>query len=161
MNARTASKAAAYAVGLALIAYGLRGIVTDVPVTRWAKWFAGAAVLHDAVLVPAVLAAGALTGLVPAGHRRIVRAALVVGACVTAVAIPVVLAYGRRADEPSRLPLPYGRNLAIVLGAIAAAAICALVVRAVTGHRTAGDGRHGRHGGATRAPKPSRKEPGR
>ncbi|WP_329090479.1 hypothetical protein OG979_38380 [Actinomadura citrea] len=151
MNAGTASKAAAYAAGLALIAVGLRGIVDQVPFAQWAKWFAGAAVLHDAVLVPAVLAAGALTGLVPAG-RRIVRAALVIGACVTVVAIPVVLGYGRRADEPSRLPLPYGRNLGIVLGVIAAAAACALVVRAVTARRRAG------RGGATRAPRHSRKE---
>jgi hypothetical protein len=155
VNAGTASKAAAYAAGLALIAVGLRGIVDQVPLAQWAKWFVGAAVLHDAVLVPAVLAAGALTGLVPAG-RRIVRAALVIGACVTVVAIPVVLGYGRRTDEPSRLPLPYGRNLGIVLGVIAAAAACALVVRAVTARRRAG-GASGR-GGATRAPRHSRKE---
>lgn len=156
MNARTVSKAAAYAAGLALIAVGLRGIVDEVPLAGWAKWFAGAAVLHDAVLVPAVLAAGALTGLVPAGQRRVVRAALVIGACVTVVAIPVVLAYGRRADEPSRLPLPYGRNLAIVLGAIAAAAACVVVVRAATARRRAG--RMSGRGGATRARRPSRKE---
>ncbi|WP_141575307.1 hypothetical protein [Actinomadura sp. WMMA1423] len=163
MNARTGRKAAvwkatAYTGGLALIAFGLNGIVEEVPFAEWAKWFAGAAVLHDAVLVPAVLAAGALTGLVPAGQRRVVRAALVVGGCVTAVAIPVVLAYGRRADEPSRLPLPYGRNLAIVLGFIAAAAALAVAARALTARRAAG---RRRHGGATRAPRPPRKETGR
>ncbi|MEV4008772.1 hypothetical protein AB0K37_41950, partial [Actinomadura sp. NPDC049753] len=138
MNARTVSKAAAYAAGLALIAVGLRGIVDEVALAAWAKWFVGAAVLHDAVLVPAVLAAGALTGLVPAGRRRVVRAALVIGACVTVVAIPAVLGYGRRDDEPSRLPLPYGRNLAIVLGAIAVVAACVLLARSVTARRGAG-----------------------
>ncbi|NDU75361.1 hypothetical protein GWI34_22445 [Actinomadura sp. DSM 109109] len=152
MNKRTAATAAAYAVGLALIAVGLRGVVEEVPVGQWAKWFAGAAVLHDAVLVPAVLAAGALTGLVPAGQRRVVRAALVIGGCVSLVALPAVLGYGRRADEPSRLPLPYGRNLAIVLAAVAAAAACALAVRAVTARRAP------RQGGATRAPRTSRKD---
>ncbi|MFD0534142.1 hypothetical protein ACFQY7_10610 [Actinomadura luteofluorescens] len=155
MNAGTLTKAAAYAAGLALIGLGLRGIVDEVPLAGWAKWFAGAAVLHDAVLVPAVLAAGALTGLVPAGQRRVARAALVIGACVTAVAIPVVLGYGRRPDEPSRLPLPYGRNLAIVLGVIAAAAACVMAARAVAARRRAG--RAGGRGGATRAPRPSRK----
>ncbi|MEU9874472.1 hypothetical protein AB0C87_42185 [Actinomadura sp. NPDC048021] len=156
MNARIVSKAAAYAAGLALIAVGLRGIVDEVPLAAWAKWFAGAAVLHDAVLVPAVLAAGALTGLVPAGRRRVVRAALVIGGCVTVVAIPVVLGYGRRADEPSRLPLPYGRNLAIVLGAIAVVAACVLAAREITARR--GAGRSSGRGGATRVPRPSRKE---
>ncbi|MEV0666340.1 hypothetical protein ACIBI3_19330 [Actinomadura luteofluorescens] len=155
MNAGTVAKAAAYAAGLALIAVGLRGVVDEVPLAGWAKWFAGAAILHDAVLVPAVLAAGALTGLVPAGQRRVARAALVIGACVTAVAVPVVLAYGRRPDEPSRLPLPYGRNLAIVLGVIAAAAACVLAARAFTARRRAG--RPSGRGGATRAPRPSRK----
>lgn len=156
MNAGTAAKAAAYAAGLALIGLGLRGIVDQVPLAQWAKWFVGAAVLHDAVVAPAVLAAGALTVLVPAGRRRIVRAALVIGACVTVVAIPVVLAFGRRDDEPSRLPLPYGRNLAIVLGAVAAVAACALAARAVAARR--GAGRASGRGGATRAPRPSRKE---
>ncbi|NKZ08856.1 hypothetical protein [Actinomadura latina] len=122
----------AYAAGLALIGLGVRGVVADVPVARWAAWFAGAAILHDGVLVPAVLAAGLATGRLPAGYRRIVRAALVVAGCVTAVAIPLVLGYGRRADEPSRLPLPYGRNLAIVLAAITAVAAAAAAARLLT-----------------------------
>ncbi|MCP9947664.1 hypothetical protein [Actinomadura madurae] len=153
MNARTAALAAAYTAGLALIALGLRGIVMEVPVARWAAWFAGAAILHDGVLVPAVLAAGLVTGLLPARFRRVVRAALVVAACVTAVALPLVLGYGRRAEEPSRLPLPYERNLLIVLGAIAAVAVCTAVARAVIGRRRI------RGGGATRAPRPSEKGP--
>ncbi|WP_433461312.1 hypothetical protein [Spirillospora sp. CA-128828] len=146
----------AYLAGLGFIALGVRGIVAEVPVARWAAWFAGAAILHDGVLVPAVLLAGLVTGLVPAGNRRIARAALVIAACVTAVAIPLVLGYGRRADEPSRLPLPYGRNLAIVLAVIAATAVCAAVARAVIVRRSVRDG--ARHGGATRAPRPSEKE---
>ncbi|WP_084263443.1 hypothetical protein [Actinomadura formosensis] len=150
----------AYAAGLALIALGLRGIVMDVPVTAWAAWFAGAVLVHDGVLVPVVLAAGLLTGPLPGRYRRIVRAALLVGACVTAVALPLVLGHGRRADEPSRLPLPYERNLAVVLGCIAAAAACAAVARAVIAravivHR----GRRG--GGAARAAPPAGKGPGR
>lgn len=155
MTARTATRVVAYGAGLALIALGLRGIVMEVPVAQWAKWFAGAAILHDAVLVPAVLAAGLVTGLVPVGQRRIVRAALVIAACVTVFAIPLVLGYGRRADEPSRLPLPYERNLWIVLGGIAFAAVCAAVARAVIVRRAA------REGGATRATRSFGKGPSR
>lgn len=119
----------AYAAGLALIGLGLRGVVADVPVARWAAWFAAPAVLHDAVLVPLVLVAGAATGRLPGRYRRIARAALVTAACVTVVALPLVLGYGRRADEPSRLPLPYGRNLAVVVAAIAVLAAAAAAAR--------------------------------
>ncbi|GAA1863406.1 hypothetical protein [Actinomadura bangladeshensis] len=125
----------AYGAGLALIGLGLRGVIGDVPAARWAAWFAGPAVLHDAVLVPLVLAAGVATGRLPGRYRRIARAALVTAACVTAVALPLVLGYGRRADEPSRLPLPYGRNLAIVVAAIAALAAAAAAARFIAGRR--------------------------
>ncbi|MFB4310219.1 hypothetical protein [Actinomadura sp. GTD37] len=134
MKARIAV-CAAYAAGLALIGLGLRGIAADVPVGRWAAWFAGAAVLHDGVLVPAVLAVGLATVRIPGPYRRIARAALVTGGSVALIAIPVVLGYGRRADEPSRLPLPYGRNLAAVLAAIAVIAAVAAAARAAAGRR--------------------------
>ncbi|MEU8342765.1 hypothetical protein SAMN05443665_101311 [Actinomadura meyerae] len=120
---------AAYAAGLALIGFGASGIAADVPAGRWAAWFAGAAVLHDGVLVPLVLAAGLATARLPDAARPAVRAALVVAGCVTAVALPAVLGFGRRADEPSRLPLPYGRNLGLVLAAIAVIAAAAIAVR--------------------------------
>lgn len=151
MNAR-AARFAAYAAGTALIGYGLSGIVADVPVRRWAAWFVGAAVLHDGVLVPAVLAAGVVTGWIPVAYRRVLRGALVVAACVTAVAIPLVLGYGRRPDVPSQLPLPYGRNLAIVVGVIGAVAVAMLALRAVAGRRR----RDGMSGGAHRAVSPGR-----
>ena len=44
------------------------------------------------------------------------------------MALPAVLGIGRRADNPSLLPLDYGRNLAAVLAVIALAAACAVVV---------------------------------
>ncbi len=124
-----------YVAGLALIGVGLRGVVADVGVAGWAVWFVGAAVLHDGVLVPAVLVAGAATGLLPAAWRPPVRVALIVAGCVSAVALPLVLGYGRRADVPSQLPLPYGRNLTVVLSLIAAAAVLAGAARWWAGRR--------------------------
>ncbi|MEU9016921.1 hypothetical protein [Actinomadura sp. NPDC048394] len=157
MNARTLTHAATYAGGLALIGYGLSGIVADVPVGRWAAWFAGAAVLHDGVLVPAVLVAGAVTGWIPVAYRRVLRGALLVAACVTAVAIPLVLGYGRRPDVPSQLPLPYGRNLAIVVGVIGAVAVAVLAARMLTRSRR----RDAAGGGAHRAVPPPKRERGK
>ncbi|TDC45272.1 hypothetical protein E1281_30870 [Actinomadura sp. KC345] len=133
--AKAAAKAVVTAAGLALIAVGVRGVVADLDAAAWLTWFAGAAVLHDGVLVPVVLAAGLATRRLPDGSRPVVRAALVTAACVTAVALPLVLGHGRRADEPSRLPLPYDRNLAAVLAVIAAAAAAAIAARALTGRR--------------------------
>lgn len=126
-----------YAVGTALIAVGLRGIVLHVGTAGWATWFVGAIVAHDGVLVPAVLGIGLLTGRLPLRYRWIAQGALIVAGCVTAVAVPLVLGYGRRPDDPSRLPLPYDRNLAIVLGLIAAITALALLARGLSrGRRT-------------------------
>ncbi|WP_067886406.1 hypothetical protein [Actinomadura chibensis] len=133
--AGTAARAAAAAAGTALIGWGVYGIVAHVGAGGWLTWFAGAAVLHDGVLAPLVLAAGAATGLVPGAYRGAVRAALVTAGCVAVVALPMVLGRGRRADEPSRLPLPYDRNLAIVLAFVAAAAAASVAVRAVARRR--------------------------
>lgn len=121
--------------GAALIGWGVYGIAAHVGFAGWAVWFAGAAVLHDGVLVPLVLVAGAATGRVPGAYRTIVRAALVAAGCVTAVALPLVLGKGRRAEEPSRLPLPYDRNLAVVLGCVTAAAAAAIAVRMLARRR--------------------------
>jgi hypothetical protein len=75
---------------------------------------------HDAVWMPIVLVAGAvLTRLVPQRHRVAARIAAITAAAVTVVALPLVLGFGRQADNPSVLPLPYGRNLAVVLLVVA------------------------------------------
>ncbi|RSN40923.1 hypothetical protein, partial [Actinomadura sp. WAC 06369] len=126
-------RALAGAAGLALIAVGLHGVAADVGVTGWAVWFAVPVLVHDAVLVPAVLVAGRLTARLPAPARTPVRAGLAAAGSLTLVALPLVLGHGRRADVPSRLPLPYGRNLAVVLTAIAVAAAVAAAARV---HRT-------------------------
>ncbi|MFC4053613.1 hypothetical protein ACFOY4_28320 [Actinomadura syzygii] len=133
--AGTVVRGAVSLAGAALIGWGVYGIVANVGVGGWAPWFAGAAVLHDGVLVPLVLVAGVLTGFVPAAYRGAVRAALVIAGCVTVVALPMVLGEGRRADEPSRLPLPYDRNFAIVLAFVAAVAVTSVAVRGVARRR--------------------------
>ncbi|GAA4258599.1 hypothetical protein GCM10022255_079900 [Dactylosporangium darangshiense] len=113
------------AAGLALIAYGVSGWL-DAPAAelRGRLVFAAAAlVAHDFVVVPLVLAAGALLArVVPAPARGPARAALVVAAAVSAVALPFVVGAGRIADNPSAFPQHYGRNLLILLALVAVAA---------------------------------------
>ncbi|MFD0850969.1 hypothetical protein ACFQ07_01920 [Actinomadura adrarensis] len=129
----------AYAAGAGFIALGLFGLVsaTDTNVTGWAVWFAGAAVAHDALLVPCVLLLGALTTRLPSSFRRHAQGTLLVAGVVTLVSLPLVLGHGRRGDNPSILPLAYGRNLLVVLGAIAVASAAWVLL---SRHRKDSDG---------------------
>ena len=80
-------------------------------------------VAHDGVWLPLVLLAGAvLNRIVPARHRSLVRVAAIVVAALGIAALPLALGLGRTADNPSALPLDYGRNLALVLLGVVAAA---------------------------------------
>ncbi len=111
-----------YALGTAAIAWGLYGIHRDAVFTAPANWlafFVGSALVHDALLAPVVaLVAVVLVRRVPPPYRSLVQGGLFVTAAVTLVALPFVAGFGRRADNPSVLPLPYGRNLLVVLGLV-------------------------------------------
>jgi hypothetical protein len=101
-----------YAAGAAFIALGLAGLIasgTSLP--GWALWFAGLAVAHDALLVPVVLGMSRLTRRAPWPFA----AGLITAGAVTVVALPAVLGYGRRPDNPSVLPQAYGWHLVTVV----------------------------------------------
>ncbi|WP_326640016.1 NAD(P)/FAD-dependent oxidoreductase [Streptosporangium sp. NBC_01755] len=130
MNGRIRRRSA-YGVGAALIIMGFTGLLLEADRTDplgWALWFGGLIVAHDALIVPLVLLAGAATAWLREPFLSPVRAALVTAGILCLVALPAVLGIGRRADNPSLLPLDYGRNLAAVLAVIALAAACAMVV---------------------------------
>ncbi|MDJ0340873.1 hypothetical protein QMK19_19020 [Streptomyces sp. H10-C2] len=116
------ARAALGAVGVAAMGLGASLLLTDSQVRAPLDvplWMAGAIVLHDAVLAPVVLAIGAaLAHRLPPRVRRPVRAGLIVAACLTAVALPVLLRPGATSN-PSVLPLDYPRNTLIALGAVA------------------------------------------
>jgi hypothetical protein len=90
----------------------------------WARWIVGAAVVHDAVVLPLVLGVGwLLARWLPAAFRVPVRSALVVGAIVSLAVWPIAARWGARADNPSILPLPVARNLAIMWVVLAVGAL--------------------------------------
>ncbi|HEY3479021.1 MAG TPA: hypothetical protein VGL02_08990 [Streptomyces sp.] len=110
------------AAGLAGVGFGGSLLLSDPLVRNWqgvARWLIAAVVLHDGVLVPVVLALGALLG---ARRRRRLRWTFVVAGSVTVVALPVLLRPGATAN-PSVLPLDYPRGWAISVGAVVAAAV--------------------------------------
>lgn len=116
-----------YGAGAATVLWGLGGLLLSAGRTHplhWLAFFVGGAVLHDGVFAPligALLAAG--SRLLSAPYRRPVQAAALVSLLVTVVALPVLSGFGRVADTPSRLPLPYGRNLLAVLAVVWAPAV--------------------------------------
>lgn len=109
-----------------LLAFGLLRLVTKLdPPDLWVLllWLVVAVVLHDCVVAPLTVGVGVTLTRVPARARRYLQGALVVGALVTVVAVPLI---GRRGTQPSVKALllrDYAGNLALVLGLVAAVAL--------------------------------------
>jgi hypothetical protein len=118
-------------LGVAAMGYALLGAAGDPDIMpgRHTAFLLTTLALHDGVLLPAVILTGVLIHrLVPAGQRAIVQAALAATAAVVIVALPLVLGYGRIADNPSALPRDYPRGLALVIAVIWAAAAVGLLI---------------------------------
>ncbi|TDC21228.1 hypothetical protein E1265_18670 [Streptomyces sp. 8K308] len=97
------------------MAVGARMLVDRPAAAGVASWLAGAALLHDLVLLPLVLAAGLLLRRLGGRPvRGVVRGGLVVAGCVTLVALPPLLRPGEPAN-PTVLPLDYGRNVLLLI----------------------------------------------
>lgn len=117
--------------GLAAVGWGVVGLLgasDRVPLSGWAPWFLGSALLHDVVIAPLVLLGGAvLTRLLPRPARAPIAVGLVVSGVLTLVALPFVLDPGN-VPEPGFLPQAYARNLLLlVAGVLAVSAVWALV----------------------------------
>jgi len=134
-------------MGVVIMGYAVVGALTDpdVRVGGVLIFLAAVLVAHDVVLLPLIIGIGALIGrLVPAGARIAIRVAALCTAAVTVVALPLVLGYGKSTDNPSALPLAYGRGLATVVALIWTVALASILGRRVARNRTAptvpGDG---------------------
>ena len=104
-------------MGIAVL--GAFGDVRLGGVGSWVVWLVGSAVVHDLLVLPIVLGVGwVLTRLVPTPWRVPLRTALVVAAIITLTVWPIARRWGARPDNPSILPLPVGRNLAVLVVAL-------------------------------------------
>ncbi|MEV6042994.1 hypothetical protein [Streptomyces xanthochromogenes] len=114
------------ATGLALMALG--AVLLWGQATHWdvAIWLAGAIVVHDGLVAPLVLGAGLVLGGLR--NRGLLRGALLSAACLTLIALPLLLRPLPTANS-SVLPLNYPRGLLISLAVVAAVAGLAGVVR--------------------------------
>lgn len=144
----------AIALGWALVIGAVVGALGDGRlrgVGSWVRWLLGAALVHDLVVLPAVVAVGwALSRFVPPAWRTPVRIAATVGAIVTATVWPIARRWGARDDNPSILPLPVGRNLLVLLIVLAVAAVAAGAVA----HRRLGPSTDAAHASRREEPTP-------
>ena len=126
-------------LGWGVMAYGVWGFLHDhrstVP-ARTVWWIAGTAVAHDAVVAPVVTLVGlGLAALLPRWARGPVAAAVAASGVVLVFSYPLLRHFGRRADNPSILPLDYPRHVAVVLAVVWAVAGVGLVIRFRRSHR--------------------------
>ena len=118
--------------GVVVIGFGVVLLLNNVAASSYPNlivWLAAGVVLHDIVLATIVACVGWIIGkMVPIGYRAYVQGGCIVAGAVAIMSIPVVIGAGRKADNPSLLPLDYPRNLLIVLVVIA---VVTLVLAAV------------------------------
>ena len=109
------------AVGLPVIAYGVRGMLVDADRTHpaeLARWIVGAAVVNDALVVPLAMGAAWLAHrITPARAWPPVRSGLLATGVVLLVAWPFVRGYGRDPTIPSLLERNYAVGVAAAIGA--------------------------------------------
>lgn len=100
-----------------------------------AIYYAGGAIAHDLVIAPAVILVGLVVrAVVPQAYRPVIRSGLIVSGALTLIALPLLLGKGRQPDNPSHVPLPYGRNLLLILAVVWGAVALACLVRLVRTH---------------------------
>jgi divalent metal cation (Fe/Co/Zn/Cd) transporter len=131
------------AAGVLLGLYGVIRLVTDNSprdLFLLVVWMLAAVAVHDGVLSPAVLAVGRLLTAVPARARRWVQLVLVIGALVTAVAVPLLYRQGSQPESKALLVNDYGDRLAVLLAVVGAAGLLGYAVQVA---RTAGHARPG------------------
>jgi energy-coupling factor transporter transmembrane protein EcfT len=116
----TAVRRVLVAIGAITIGYAVLSTFTDPDVKLLGVliFLAAVLVLHDGILLPITIGVGVLFGRLPLPARVPVRVAALISLPITIVALPLVLGYGRSPDNPSILPLHYGRGLLVTLAVI-------------------------------------------
>ncbi|MCM3887510.1 hypothetical protein [Frankia sp. R82] len=136
----TAVRAVVAAAGLAVAGYGIAGLVTHPRATHPAhtlRWLLGGLLGHDVIVAPAAAVLGVLLSRIVAHpYRAVIQAASFVSASVALASFPLWSGRVGHPANPSVDPLPYGRNLLVVLGAIWSVAAAVMLRRAVRARRS-------------------------
>ena len=124
--------------GLAVLGYAVLGAAADTGVNPVGHltFLATLLIGHDLILMPVAVGVGALVArYAPTWARGPAQAALYASAVLTFLALPFVIGAGRRPDDPSALPLHYGRGLLLLLGVVWLTAAAIAVQRRRRSHR--------------------------
>ncbi len=136
------------AVGVLAAAYGAFLLMSRQGFGDWvevAAWLAVGVVVHDAVLAPLGIGAGALwTRAVPAAARAPLAVGTVVLATATLMAVPVLGRFGARADNPTLLDRDYLAGWLVLATLVAVGVAAGTLVRS---RRVPGGDRHGPRAG--------------
>ncbi len=130
----------AFAIGGAVMAFGIRGAVMNLKDSApdVAKWVIGADLVHDLILAPIAVAVGwTINRIVPARWRAPVQAGLMATGVTLLLGWPGWRGYGRHLvpDNPSVQPLDYTTAILTVLAIIWGAVVVWLALRLVADHR--------------------------
>lgn len=119
--------------GILVGVYGLVQLAVNVPASSLilvVAWLIGAVIIHDGILSPAVVGIGSIMRrLVPDRGRRYLQAALIMGAIVTLIAIPMIYRQGTQPPSKALLLQNFAANLTLLLGIIGAVLLIAYSVR--------------------------------
>jgi hypothetical protein len=110
--------------GILLGLFGVYRLFTQIPLSSLVAlgvWLLAALLIHDGLLAPAVVGLGLLLRrFVPDRGRRYLQAALLMGALIAVVALPMIYLQGSQPAVKALLLRNYGLNLTLILGVIAA-----------------------------------------
>jgi hypothetical protein len=126
------------AAGALLLAFGALRLVSQLDhgdLFALVLWMAAAVALHDLVVAPVTLGTGVLLTRAPPRARRYLQGAIIVGALITVIGVPLI---GRRGTLPAAKAIllrDYAGNLALLLGLVAAVALVLYAVRVVRDRR--------------------------
>ncbi len=120
--------------GIALLAFGVFRLLTELEggdLLALALWLGAAVALHDGLVAPVTVGTGLLLTRVPPRPRRYLQGALLVGALITVIAIPLI---GREDTQPRSKAIllrDYAGNLTLLLALTAAVALVLYALRVV------------------------------
>ncbi|WP_375481301.1 hypothetical protein [uncultured Jatrophihabitans sp.] len=121
-------------LGVALGLFGVFRLLTQIDTPDLIQlliWLVVAVALHDGVLSPVLLAVGAALARIPARARAVLQAALVVGALITVIALPLIHRAYTLPSQKAILRQDYGANLGILLAIVAGGALLLYAFRVV------------------------------
>lgn len=124
-----------------LLTFGLFRLVTKLDagdLLVLGVWLAAAVVLHDGLVAPITVGTGVALTRAPPRARRYLQGALLVGALITIIAIPLIWRQGTQPESKAILLRDYAANLTLLLGMTAAVALVLYALRVLRSPRPAG-----------------------